>query len=540
MNLQKNLESTGGIQHFESKGTGGDAEPGRVWKSMQTLKENPESAYCCLKCKRSTQSHSYYTEAGISPCLKCRNVEDIAADMCRERNFRYLATSPPKNKNSGNTEAIISLVCDKGHETTLTFRILRIGGGCKTCQKMFRPTTHKSSRNKIQLAVRPDCNCPGSLPKHRPHFCSHYNHVTHGNGSADEWDPKLNGDVTPYNIAPCSESKYWFRCKNDHCRMPYRQTLAHRVANSTRCPYCVGQKACHWNSLLTNYPELCEELSSSNKINPATVTCGSNSLLIWECTNHSELDQTFTWPASPASRITNKTGCPKCNTRGYEQRMGGHEQYVKESRAVHGDDYEYNGMYQGNDIKIAILCKRNPLHGEFMQSPHHHKLGVGCPKCAIDKHESKGMKKLKVLLDRVFTPVGIVCFFEQTFVGLKYKTFLRCDVFIPVLNLIIEYDGSQHFKMSGWRTQEGLIETQIRDQLKDSFCIKHKINLVRIPHTIKVTEMLLMDIADRCRMGVHLYASYQHYKDQMQVLYGNISDSMVIVMSCPTIPDFSA
>lgn len=51
-------------------------------------------------------------------------------------------------------------------------------------------------------------------------------------------------------------------------------------------------------------------------------------------------------------------------------------------------------------------------------------------------------------------------------------------------NYIIEYDGSQHFKAgtSGWATKEKLQQTHHSDMIKNQYCFKNNIPLIRIPY----------------------------------------------------------
>lgn len=56
------------------------------------------------------------------------------------------------------------------------------------------------------------------------------------------------------------------------------------------------------------------------------------------------------------------------------------EQFVQEAQLVHGNKYDYSKVdYKGKDVKVIIICKE---HGEFLQRPHNHLKGQGCPKCS--------------------------------------------------------------------------------------------------------------------------------------------------------------
>lgn len=68
--------------------------------------------------------------------------------------------------------------------------------------------------------------------------------------------------------------------------------------------------------------------------------------------------------------------CPKCSDR---QRLG-KDTFIERARKVHGNAYDYSKVeYVNNKTKVKIIC---PVHGEFLQDPHNHLKGKGCPKCA--------------------------------------------------------------------------------------------------------------------------------------------------------------
>ena len=63
-------------------------------------------------------------------------------------------------------------------------------------------------------------------------------------------------------------------------------------------------------------------------------------------------------------------------------------------------------------------------------------------------------------------------------------------------NYFIEYDGEQHFhyKESGWNNKKQFENTRKRDLIKNKYCFKNKIPLIRIPYNIKnitINDLLL-------------------------------------------------
>ena len=66
----------------------------------------------------------------------------------------------------------------------------------------------------------------------------------------------------------------------------------------------------------------------------------------------------------------------------------------------------------------------------------------------------------------------------------KYRS-PKFDFFIPEGNYLIEYDGQQHFSYTnvGWNDKEHFEKVQERDNIKNDYCRKKNIPLIRIPYT---------------------------------------------------------
>lgn len=107
---------------------------------------------------------------------------------------------------------------------------------------------------------------------------------------------------------------------------------------------------------------------------------------------------------------------------------------------------------------------------------------ASCGRCCI----SRGEDRIKGALEEL----KISYVQQKTFEGCKNpktNTKLRFDFYLPDYNCCIEYDGEQHFygprvKSSTRFTQEEVEKIQERDKIKDIFCSKQKINLIRIPY----------------------------------------------------------
>lgn len=96
---------------------------------------------------------------------------------------------------------------------------------------------------------------------------------------------------------------------------------------------------------------------------------------------------------------------------------------------------------------------------------------------------SKGEEKLKKILQ------NLDIFFIQQYKFLdcmnpKTGCSLYFDFYLPDYNCCIEYDGEQHFHYadSGWNTKENFEKNKYRDDVKNQYCKKNNIKLIRIPY----------------------------------------------------------
>ena len=165
------------------------------------------------------------------------------------------------------------------------------------------------------------------------------------------------------------------------------------------------------------------------------------------------------------------------------------EQFIEEAKLIHEDKYDYSLVnYINNYTKVKIKCNNCGLI--FEQKPNDHLNGSGCPNCAISKAENKIKNILKE--NNVF-------FEEQkTFPDLKDKRKLSYDFYIPSKNLLIEYNGEQHYKsIKHFGGRKRFLLQRHHDWLKRKYAKKNGITLLVIPFwkdlVVEVTNFLCKD-----------------------------------------------
>lgn len=169
--------------------------------------------------------------------------------------------------------------------------------------------------------------------------------------------------------------------------------------------------------------------------------------------------------------LSNKGKCSFCSKKHRHSK----DEWVEMCDKIHNNKYDYSfSIYENVKSKVNIIC---PLHGEFTQIANSHRYGSGCKKC----NKSIGENIITEILS-----LNKLNYIEQkNFEGLKYKSNLYFDFYLPEYNLCIEFDGLQHTKAySFFGGEEALKERKLRDVIKNNYCKENNINLLRISHQI--------------------------------------------------------
>ena len=91
--------------------------------------------------------------------------------------------------------------------------------------------------------------------------------------------------------------------------------------------------------------------------------------------------------------------------------------------------------YINNNTKIKHRCSNGHI---YLQTPSDHLQGYGCPVC----NESHGERFIRNYLDKN----NIKYESQKRFKDLKDKTYLSYDFYLPNYNMLIEYQGKQHYE----------------------------------------------------------------------------------------------
>jgi len=250
--------------------------------------------------------------------------------------------------------------------------------------------------------------------------------------------------------------------------------------SGARCPKCATI-----NRLKFRRSNIDNFIGNSNKIHGSKYDYsksiyGKNNTekVVIICKKHGKFLQT------PNDHL-NGCGCPKCGCdKSIKARTKTPEEFVKNAKNLWGDLYDYSDTkYVGCEQKVTIICKK---HGKFSQTPSNHvNCEQGCPRCNFSKGEAKILAYLEMN--------GVEYIHQHWFSDCRSEIgkqqVLKFDFYIPLKNLLIEYNGKQHYKRGsfvGGRhhvSNKEFVDIKRRDKIKRKYAMKNKINLLIIKYT---------------------------------------------------------
>lgn len=194
------------------------------------------------------------------------------------------------------------------------------------------------------------------------------------------------------------------------------------------------------------------------------------------CPEHGEFSM------HPANHLKGQ-GCPKCGNilKGSYQKSNT-EEFIRKSKLVHGDKYDYSKVdYVNNRVKVIITC---PEHGDFIQKPLDHLHGSGCPECArkfgvAEKRVLNALKEKYSIVTYQYRPQW-----------LHSKTSPQSlDIFLPEYNIGIEYQGRQHFSPNAkFGGEEQFFMIQERDKRKYQKCLENGVKVFYVSFERQVPD----------------------------------------------------
>ena len=126
--------------------------------------------------------------------------------------------------------------------------------------------------------------------------------------------------------------------------------------------------------------------------------------------------------------------CKFCNIeRRIENQKDTKESFLAKAELIYtGMDYFSKFEYKGSKSKSFIKCLVNPAHPLYPKMPNSYLGGQRCPKCSLGQ-SSKGQEEVTEYIESLIK--------EKVISRFKSGNGTEIDIFIPHLNLGIEYNG---------------------------------------------------------------------------------------------------
>ena len=256
---------------------------------------------------------------------------------------------------------------------------------------------------------------------------------------AKEWHPTKNGDLTPYDVANRTPKKAWWQCAKSELH-EWEATVASRTEGDGRgrgCPYCAGKQVCEDNSLATLSPEIAKEWhpTKNGKLTPHHVTLGNTKKVWWQCL----IKEHHVWDAVIKSRtnLDKKLGCPFCSGKRVapENSLATlSPEIAKEWHPTKNGDLTPNDLTNKSQKKVWWQCSRHSQHIWFVRVGSRTQGETGCPHCS----QQSSVPEMRFLSE-----------LEAIFKTVKSRHQIdgkEIDIFLPDINLGIEYDGQYFHK----------------------------------------------------------------------------------------------
>ena len=277
---------------------------------------------------------------------------------------------------------------------------------------------------------------------------------------AKEWHPTLNGNLTPFDVMSGSHKKVWWKCDKGDDHEWKTSCVSRKIGGG--CSICSSHKTVESNSLAITHPLLAKEWhpSLNGNLTPFEFQSGSHKKVWWKCDKGDDHE----WKASIYSRADGK-GCSICWGRTVVKSnciATTHPKLAKQWHPTKNGNLTPNDVTGGSHKKVWWKCDKGDDH-EWKTTMSDRSNGRDCPFCTLTP-QSKQELTITFELIKLFKNINPK--------GLKTKLDGRLraiDIFIPKLNLCIEFDGAYWHK-----------EKRDIDKIKSEMLFEEGFKLIRV------------------------------------------------------------
>jgi len=332
---------------------------------------------------------------------------------------------------------------------------------------------------------------------------------------AKEWHPTKNEKLTPSDVTNGSGKKVWWKCNvaDDH---EWRATIIDRQKGN--CPCCNGKKVVLSNCLQTINPDLAREwhTTKNGDLTPFDVTSNSHKKVWWKCDKADDHE----WKASINNR-SNGNGCSCCSGKTVVTSnclATTNPELAKEWHPTKNAGLTPYDVTKQSHKKVWWQCDKGNDH-RWLSTTANRNIGNKCPYCDLTP-QSRQELIITFELKTIFKNID-----PKGFKTILDRRLRAIDIFIPLLKLAIEFDGSFWHKdkkaldkiKSEMLMDEGYKVIRIREEpLKkiheNDIISPHPYNGKQITDNILKRILELYDLDSKVRNKIEVYLE----KDSLQ------------------------
>lgn len=261
--------------------------------------------------------------------------------------------------------------------------------------------------------------------------------------------------------------KIIYKCKKHIDKGEQNAEVANMRKSNGNCPYCL------------NRCRTTESFKQEMKvINPNIEIIGEYINVHTKIKCKCNIDG-YEWSTTPDSLINRPTGCYKCSCRKTGERCRKtNSNFLLQLKNVNPNIIPLEN-YIDDHTKIKCLCTIHE-HVWYVAPNKILHWKTGCPKCASYHNENK--------LDTILDKWGYNYELQKKFPDCIDKKPLPFDRYLPDFNILIEYDGEQHYfpirfgDISNEQAKEKFDKVCLHDNIKNKYCKDNNIPLIRIPY----------------------------------------------------------
>lgn len=312
-----------------------------------------------------------------------------------------------------------------------------------------------------------------------------------------------NNDLTPYEIFPHSDKKYKFICP---IHGEYEKSMADFVKSKNKCPMCFDPLVIgdiNATRFDISFEEWCKNNNRQDLLDrwdyelndklPSEVGYSSGRLYFFKCPRNIHESQQYALNnVTSTYRKHSKCECEKCESFGQYLI----DEFGDDAISKYWSDKNIVNPFsirKSSKTKVWIKCQKNNDHEDYIITTGNFRWGNRCPMCDKESTCSSLEEKTYEYID--FLGYDYLTEDDCTINPVNYKTgkILPFDIEIPLLKLIIEVHGSQHYEITGFTimtanhrsiTPEEQFEYERwKDRFKKNYAISNGYEYLEIPYT---------------------------------------------------------